>query len=391
MATKRIGLFGNFGSGNLGNEGTLEAMLLFLRRAYPDADMFCICKNPDAVREHFGIPGAAIFSPRRKNGGLAKIRNRIADHIGVFGNVRNLDVLVIPGTGILDDFGERPIGFPYALFLVCLMARLRGIRIAFVSIGAGPIRHPLSRWLMKSAARMAFSRSYRDLISKQFMESIGFDTSKDAVYPDLAFGLPDPVAPERKPDNALTVGLGVMAYYGWTGDAVGNDAIYRGYMEKLSAFAIWLLDNGHRIRLLVGEDIDQQAVGDLLSVIKSKSAHNVDGIITERPAMLRDVMNQIAQVDVVVATRFHNVLCALKGGKPTISLSYAKKNDVMMANFGLEAFCQHVEQFDLDLLKQQFMQLVGDMNGYQDVVKENLSVLKNQLKRQEQYLVSDVL
>jgi polysaccharide pyruvyl transferase WcaK-like protein len=389
MAMKRIGLFGNFGSGNLGNEGTLEAVLLFLRQAYPNADMFCICKNPDAVREHFGIPGAAIFSPRLKNGGLAKIQNRIADHFGVFGNVRDLDLLVIPGTGILDDFGERPIGFPYALFLVCLMARLRGIKIAFVSIGAGPIRHPLSRWLMKSAARMAFFRSYRDLISKEFMESIGFDTSKDAVYPDLAFGLPDAVSPERKPDNALTVGLGVMAYYGWTGDA-GNDAIYRRYIEKLSAFAIWLLDNGHRIRLLVGEDIDQHAVGDLLSLIRRKSAHNVDAIITERPAMLRDVMDQIAQVDVVVATRFHNVLCALKGGKPTISLGYARKNDVLMAGFGLEAFCQHVEQFDLDILKRQFTDLVGGLNDYQSTVKENLAVLKSQLKQQEQYLISNV-
>src|SRR5690606_2129021 len=36
---KRIGVFGLFGCGNAGNDGSLEAMLLFLRRVRPDAEL----------------------------------------------------------------------------------------------------------------------------------------------------------------------------------------------------------------------------------------------------------------------------------------------------------------------------------------------------------------
>ena len=108
-------------------------------------------------------------------------------------------MLIVPGTGILGEFRDRPLGMPLALFGWCLAAKLCGARIAFVSVGAGPIEHPLSRWLIKSAAAMAQYRSYRDTSSKKFMESIGFDTRNDAVYPDLAFKLPAPriAAPAR--------------------------------------------------------------------------------------------------------------------------------------------------------------------------------------------------
>ena len=69
-----------------------------------------------------------------------------------------------------------------------------GVKIIFASIGAGPIQHPLSRWFMKSAARAAHYRSYRDTVSKAFMESIGFDARNDPIYPDIAFALSAPSA-----------------------------------------------------------------------------------------------------------------------------------------------------------------------------------------------------
>ena len=40
---KKIALFGTFGTGNLGNECTLQAMLLNIRRRVPNAEVSCIC------------------------------------------------------------------------------------------------------------------------------------------------------------------------------------------------------------------------------------------------------------------------------------------------------------------------------------------------------------
>ena len=41
-------------------------------------------------------------------------------------------------------------------------------------------------------------------------------------------------------------------------------------------------------------------------------------------------MQQIAEVEVVVASRFHNVLLALLLGKPVVSIAYNQKNDALM-------------------------------------------------------------
>lgn len=391
MSVKRIGLFGNFGVGNLGNDGSLEAMLLFLREAYPDAGMVCICPRPDIVQERFGIRTLPTNVSRTGNRNLlTKIRDKIADHICIFRNVSNVDVLLIPGTGILDDFGERPIGFPYIIFLICLVAKLRGIKVAFVSAGAGPIRHPVSRWLMKSAARTAAYRSYRDQISKDFMQSLGIDTGQDPVYPDLAFRLPDPISAERPKDNRLTIGLGVMEYLGWA--AGGSQEIYDLYIKKLTEFALWLLNDGYRIRLLVGQGDDQRAVDDVTNAVTRELGNLPEGsIVIDTPHSLNDLMEQISDVDAVVATRYHNVLCALKVGRPTISLGYAKKNDVLMAEMGLGEFCQHVEEFDLDLLQQQFKTMIEHRNSYQDIVKTNSANLRQKLLQQEQFLTSRII
>ncbi|WP_436118394.1 hypothetical protein [Phyllobacterium sp. LjRoot231] len=45
----KIALLGLFGSGNTGNDGSLESMVSFLRRSTPDAELLCICPNPEVV------------------------------------------------------------------------------------------------------------------------------------------------------------------------------------------------------------------------------------------------------------------------------------------------------------------------------------------------------
>ncbi len=61
----------------------------------------------------------------------------------------------------------------------------------------------------------------------------------------------------------------------------------------------------------------------------------------------------------VVATRYHNVMCALKLGKPVISTGYAQKNIALMTDMGLAGFCQSAGALDIDLLIEQFRELEG--------------------------------
>jgi polysaccharide pyruvyl transferase WcaK-like protein len=69
---------------------------------------------------------------------------------------------------------------------------------------------------------------------------------------------------------------------------------------------------------------------------------------------IQDLLKQLAQTDIVVASRFHNVLCSLMLERPVISLGYHEKNVNLMSEMGLEKFCQHIEDFTFDKLVEQF-------------------------------------
>ena len=398
--SKRIGLLGLFGIGNLGNDGSMEAMLLFLRRTCSQAELICICPQPEKIGNIYQastLPFGSSSAPSRWFAAVDRLFMGVprgaAAALQATKRVRHLDLLIIPGTGALDDFATGPRGWPIGLFAWCLAAKLRGVKVAFVSIGAGPIPHPVSRWLMKSAARMASYRSYRDTVSKDFMQSIGFDVRDDAIYPDIAFKLPGP-QPSKALEGTrpLVVGVGVMTYFGWRGSGETGAAIYASYRQKITQFVLWLLDQGYRVRILMGEETDQRAVDDLLdSLAMERPGYSRNDVIAEPVHSLHDLMRQIAQVHVVVATRFHNIVCALKLGKPTISIGYAKKNDALMAEMGVGQFCQHIEELDVHLLVEQFEQLLSDREAYERKIREINLVFAERLARQEQILSDRVL
>lgn len=393
--TKRIALLGLFGVGNLGNEASLAAVLFHLRAARPETQVVCICANPTDVATRHDIEAVSLTltpyrpwqqSTKRLWRMMMRVPLEVERWVKTYHFLQKVDLIIVPGTGILDDFGVGPMQMPYDLFVWSLLAKLGGTKVQFVSIGAGPIHHPLSRWLMKSAARWAEYRSYRDQISKTFMHQIGLDTQQDQVYPDLVFSLPKPAAaplPQSVPPTR-TVGLGMMAYYGWRNRADTGEAIYQSYIAKLARFTLWLLEQGYNIRILVGETTDQRAVEDLIASLhgvppQTLAARLVAEQITSLPALLQ----QLAATDLVVATRFHNVLCGLMMNKPVVSLGYAQKNDVLMTEMGLGEYCQPADSFDVDQLIHHFVKLEQNKQEVRTYIQA-----KNQQYRQalaEQY------
>jgi polysaccharide pyruvyl transferase WcaK-like protein len=391
VESKCIGLFGLFGAGNIGNDGSLEAVVRFLRRAAPHERLLCICHDPSRVEKELDLETAPICAkPRLPLGGrIGPVLERavgsatMAPH--ALRHLRRLRALIVPGTGFLDDFTTNPLGWPLDILTWCALARLVGVKVVFVSIGAGPINHPLSRWLMKRTAGAAHYRSYRDTVSKTFIQSIGFDAGEDPVYPDVAFGLPMAASQRQDGDvHRLAIGVGVMAYGGWHYDGARSAQIYATYLDKMTAFVVWLLDEGHTVRLLLGDEMDRQTVDTLARAAGRARAERVMDVTAFMSARtLHDVMGQIAGTDVVVGTRYHNVVCALRMGRPTISIGYAPKNDALLAEMGLEDYCQHIERLDIELLKRQTLRMIAERDAIAMRIRQTVRHFESRLQDQE--------
>jgi polysaccharide pyruvyl transferase WcaK-like protein len=399
----KIGIFGNFGWGNLGNSATLEATVAGVRTHWPAADFLCICTNPDELHRQYGFDvapvrwgtGEGLNLPNSRMLRIpAKLVQRPPSEIRLWQRahqvLEGLDLLLVAGTGVLDDFAIGPMDIPYDLFKWSVQAQRSRVPLAYLSTGAGPIDHRRSRFLLTQALSRAFYRSYRDEYSRTYLASVGFDISQDSIYPDLAFGLPiaGHLLARRNSgagEGSLVVGLGVMSYSGSQTSPQEGEAIYQEYLRKVVAFGAWLLAAGHTVRLVLGDTlVDQRAFEDVRSALAT-SAPGVSGRVVAEPVhSVQELLCQLAQTDVVVATRFHNVLLSLLVERPIISISYNQKNDDLMADMGLGAYCQPIREFDVHLLQEQFQQLVTNAGA----VRQQLATqtLRQRKLLDEQYV-----
>jgi polysaccharide pyruvyl transferase WcaK-like protein len=218
MDPVRVTFLGWFGAQNLGNECTLQAIIYHLRKHLPNVEFKCVCVVPEDTEARHGIAATAIAErfPTVSSSKSRLVRNNpVARTLGkiwfrilripigllgwlkAFKTLKGTHMLIVPGTGLLTDAYAGPFGWPYYIYKWSLTAKLCGCRLLFVSVGAGPMYHPLGRWFMKSALSMADYRSYREDSSFQYLTSIGFATNKDRVFPDLAFNLPANLLPDR--------------------------------------------------------------------------------------------------------------------------------------------------------------------------------------------------
>ncbi|NGO43873.1 polysaccharide pyruvyl transferase family protein [Streptomyces ureilyticus] len=355
----RVGVFGLLGSGNLGNDGSLEAVLGYLRAEHPKAVVDALCGGPEVVAAQYGISATRLHWNRgeyrtasRAGAIAAKGLGKLVDAVRTAAWVRRHDVVIVPGMGVLEaTLPLRPWGFPYSLSLLCASGRLLRTRVALVGVGAAPISDRPTRALVRWSARLAAYRSYRDVQSRDAMREMGVDTTRDEVYPDLAFALPTPEASAPPDGPQGTVCVGVMDFHGGNDDRARAEEIHRRYLDGTTRFVRALVEDGRPVRLLTGDECDTPVVAAIIDAVDSPL------VTAAEAASLADLMKETAAADTVVATRYHNLICALKVGTPTLALSYAAKSDALMDRMGLGAYCHPAREVDADRLLEQFRAL----------------------------------
>ncbi len=365
-----IALFGNFGTGNLGNEVTLQAMLHNLKRRVPDATITCICPRPkDTASRHniSAIPMRHMFvvqTPRNSEAvrWLRRLFIRIPMEpyrwIKAITMLRSVDMLVIPGTGmttgarVVEDFGYDILGWS-------IIAKLCGCKLLFVSVGVGPFRRSVTRYFLKAALAMADYRSYRDIFSKELLERIGCRVDDDTVYPDLAFSLPKATLPASRDHGSQrpVVGVGLITHYSQRSTPENGETAYRDYISKVAIFVTWLLEHNYNVRLLIGDVVYDRRVREDLRELLERDGVKYEGgkIIDEPAASVVELLSQLAATDIVVASRFHNLVLALALNKPVVAISFHEKDDSLMTAMGLGEFCQDIGNVDVERLIGQFI------------------------------------
>ena len=407
----KVCFYGVFGVQNLGNECTLQAILHNLRERLPNADVHAVCYRPEDTILRHNIPAVAICSESRTGGPgtqrsgrlrrlmrilFQRIPGEIAHWWRAVQGLRGTSLVIMTGTGMITDYITTPFGYPYDIFMWTLVSRLAGSRVRFVGVGVGPIYNPLSRMFIRGALSLADLRSYRDEFSRIRIAKAGFDSSKDYVFPDLAFSLPEELFSRCsvRTRSKLTVGLGIMDHRDvhLHPTAEEQEAAYIAYREKMCDFISWLVNHGYGIRILQGDSrYDVITRADVRKRLEERGIRYDDaGIVDEDTKTVEELLAQLAQVDLIVSPRFHNLLLGLMFEVPGVSISYDPKNDALQEGIGLGQYRQSLLELDVHKLIEQFTDLEARRTEIKPMIRRRAAEYRELLNQEYDLVFGDL-
>jgi polysaccharide pyruvyl transferase WcaK-like protein len=148
-------------------------------------------------------------------------------------------------------------------------------------------------------------------------------------------------------------------------------------------FARWLLAHDYDIRVLIGEVSDRSASEEFKSLLKASLDHYDEQRIIDQAALsVEQLLPQIAATDMVVATRFHNIVLALLLNKLVISISFHHKCTSLMEEMGLSEYCQDINHMDAGRLIEQFKDLEKNGEKLKPVIRKKVEQSRKALDEQ---------
>jgi polysaccharide pyruvyl transferase WcaK-like protein len=182
-----------------------------------------------------------------------------------------------------------------------------------------------------------------------------------------------------------------MVYAGKYSVATPNHRTYSAYLDNLITFAKWLLAREYDVRLLIGDVPDLQARQEFRDLLKEHlSLAENERIIDEPICSVETLLSQIVATDIVVATRFHNVLLALLCDKPVISISFHHKCESLMGVMGLLEYCLDINAFQADNLIEKFCKLETKLDIIKASTRAKAMEFRAALDEQYEYIFRDM-
>jgi polysaccharide pyruvyl transferase WcaK-like protein len=232
-----------------------------------------------------------------------------------------------------------------------------------LNVGAGPLDHRLSKLFAKYAVQLADYRSFRDNESQKLVRSLGVK-AKTLVYPDLAYGLEVAELQNSSPRSSSmpVVGINPIGFCDPRNWPRKDGAVYHDYLEKITRFSVWLLQQGYKLRMFTTEvSLDKHAMEDLKTQLRARLAPELfNRIFWGASENVRDVLHEMSEFDFVVTSKYHGIVFSHVLRKPVISLSYGRKMDFAMQAAGQGRFNANIERFDLDWFIKAFRSLADD-------------------------------
>lgn len=343
----RVGLLGGFGTGNTGNDATARAFAAHLADRH-DVVLLTYAGEPVDVPGLEGLPVVTLGAAGSPPGTAGRARRAWYRATGAWRRLRlarrtgrGLDVLVVAGGGVFEAEATAGVGPVGALSLLTLAraASTGGRRFLAVSVGGTPMPQGWGRRTFVRAMRRAEYRSFRDLASRSALVRMLGARPDDPVSTDVVLAAAPtdtPAPPAPVPGRPPLVALGVMRF-AWLGPGAHTELSRTPYVQALADVVVRRVGAGDRVALL-GGDVADLAVLDAVAEEAGRRLGTAEAARSlERWGTpgFDEAVRRLAACDVVVASRFHNVVAAFVAGTPVVAVADRVKVRTLMMDAGL--------------------------------------------------------
>ncbi|MCL2092095.1 MAG: polysaccharide pyruvyl transferase family protein [Micrococcales bacterium] len=330
--TLQVALFGEFGHGNLGNDMSCRAAQERLAQQVPEAEFSVMVRDTGRTEQALGLPAVPFARPH--GGSLpGRLWAKLVDLVVMLRVVSRFDLVVVPGTGLLEEATALlPGGHLVWLVLLSFACRARRVPLVWMGLGGSPYGHRLPAWVAAWAARGARRRSFRDTMTRDAMGRAGLDVTHDRLVHDLVLATdPRPVVPAASGGQVVV--------------SVVNLPVDRGrarYAAVLAQAVDRLAAAGDAVTMVVMDDSDLAMTDEVLARLDGPAP------LTARPADLDSLLAVLADADVVVASRYHALVGTLLAGRIPVAVAHAAKDAALLAQAGLDDYVLDIATVSAD-------------------------------------------
>lgn len=428
-----IGILGTFADANVGDDAGPTALLHHLGRLFPDAEFRLFCRYPAVAQERFSFPTFHVLRPPRGQTHpsqappdlvesfsqesepesssatwrawarkipflrsavqTARVMRDLLPQLPAEGRflwqsyrrLLRIDLLLVAGSNPIFDFFGGFWGYPYTMWKWAMLARMARTKLAFVSVGAGPIVSRRSGRLLARVLRRADYVSFRDNGSRELMREHGFEGPAH-VCPDLAHGLPF-TPTSRESSSRLCVGINPMIVYHGVFWPVSDRELYRRYVETLAALVAELDRDGHEVFLYGTQKDDVVPAEEIQEALRTTfPAARVPEY--RGPETVAGLLQLCASADLLVTTRFHGAVFGVLTRRPCLAICYQGKTREVLEAAGLGEFAFDFEDVSLPLIRPSFDRLYDRRGEIQATLDRHAERMRAELAEQDARLVA---
>ncbi len=324
-------LSGYYGQGNLGDDLLLQATIEGISRITPVRSF--IVRNEGDIAGLTGLPvpveltGVDRIAADQTKTKLRRLVSTLAAYRRYF---RRCDWLIFGGGTV---FHERTSSLPIAMtFLVCLLARTMGMRIAALGVGVASIRSRAGKFLLKRIVGLSDVFAVRDDEALTECAKAHAD-SRVVLTSDLVFTMKKQIRAAGKATSSLkmpTVGISIYP------PALRHSCVDDSTSSILRNVIEAILLRGWGVVLMT---FHHQPGGTNIGLDADHLLRLADGLTAGRPGQIKhvvlnaanmsDLSDVFSEISVHCGMRFHGHVLSAIFGKPFVGISADNKIDAI--------------------------------------------------------------